>query len=136
MEEALYDSRTMRLFAGIDLGEEPAPDETMSIKLSQLLEAHNLGEKLFQSIGENLGTNGLKVSKATIVDTPGVDLFSWIPDDLIGAVWKWARRGNRIRRSSDNRWSSWYEPDAPRCRRLGSLNHGREHPQLGQAGRP
>ncbi len=27
-EEALYDSRAMRNFVGIDLGEEPVPDET------------------------------------------------------------------------------------------------------------
>ena len=27
-EEALYDSRAMRLFVGIDLGKEPVPDET------------------------------------------------------------------------------------------------------------
>ena len=28
MEESLYDSRVMRDFAGIDLGEESAPDKT------------------------------------------------------------------------------------------------------------
>jgi len=68
MEEALYDSRAMRLFAGIDLGEEPAPDETTILKFRHLLEAHNLGEKLFQLIGEYLEANGLKVSRGTIVD--------------------------------------------------------------------
>ncbi len=68
MEEALYDSRAMRRFAGIDLGEEPAPDETTILKFRHLLEAHNLGEKLFQLIGEYLEENGLKVSRGTIVD--------------------------------------------------------------------
>jgi len=68
MEEALYDSRAMRLFAGIDLGEEPAPDETTILKFRHLLESHNLGEKLFQLIGEYLEANGLKVSQGTIVD--------------------------------------------------------------------
>jgi hypothetical protein len=28
VEEALYDSRAMRRFVGINLGQEPAPDET------------------------------------------------------------------------------------------------------------
>jgi IS5 family transposase len=28
MEEALYDSATLRQFVGIDLGAEPVPDET------------------------------------------------------------------------------------------------------------
>lgn len=32
-EEALYDSRAMRQFAGIDLGKEPVPDETTICKL-------------------------------------------------------------------------------------------------------
>ena len=30
MEEALYESASMRAFAGVDLGSEPAPDETTS----------------------------------------------------------------------------------------------------------
>ncbi len=68
MEETLYDSRAMRLFTGIDLGEEPAPDETTILKFRHLLEAHNLGEKLFQLIGEYIEAKGLKVGKGTIVD--------------------------------------------------------------------
>ena len=68
MEEALYDSRAMRRFAGIDLGEEAAPDETTILKFRHLLEAHNLGEQLFVLIGQYLEENGLKVSRGTIVD--------------------------------------------------------------------
>ncbi len=68
MEEALYDSRAMRHFARIDLGEEPVPDETTILKFRHLLEAHNLGEKLFQLIGEYLEENGPKVSRGAIVD--------------------------------------------------------------------
>jgi len=45
MEEALYDSRAMRPFARIDLGEKPAPDETTILKFRHLLEAHNLGRE-------------------------------------------------------------------------------------------
>src|SRR5207248_1629015 len=36
VEEALYDSRAMRSFVGIDLGREPVPDETNGDALSPL----------------------------------------------------------------------------------------------------
>jgi len=68
VEEALYDSRAMRRFAGIDLGREPAPDETTICKFRHLLERHNLGDRLFVLIAEYLQENGLKVSTGTIVD--------------------------------------------------------------------
>jgi hypothetical protein len=44
VEEALYDSATLRQFAGIDLGSEPVPDETTVCKFRHLLEERNLGE--------------------------------------------------------------------------------------------
>lgn len=68
VEEALYDSRAMRQFVGIDLGREPVPDETTICKFRHLLEAHNLGKQLFALIGEYLAENGMKVSRGTIVD--------------------------------------------------------------------
>jgi IS5 family transposase len=42
VEEALYDSPVMRAFVGIDLGREPAPDETTVCKFRHLLEQHRL----------------------------------------------------------------------------------------------
>ena len=68
VEEALYDSRAMRQFVGIDLGREPVPDETTICKFRPLLEAHQLGEQLFARIGEYLAKQGLQVSRGTIVD--------------------------------------------------------------------
>lgn len=68
VEEAMYDSRAMRRFAGIDLGREPAPDETTICKFRHLLEAHNLGDQLFALIAQYLHENGLQVSTGTIVD--------------------------------------------------------------------
>jgi IS5 family transposase len=68
VEEALYDSRAMRTFVGIDLGREPAPDETTVLKFRHLLEANNLGETLFALIGEYLQAQGLAISTGTIVD--------------------------------------------------------------------
>src|SRR6266478_2455654 len=43
VEEALYDSATLRQFAGIDLGGEPVPDETTVCKFRHLLEEHDCG---------------------------------------------------------------------------------------------
>src|SRR5215831_3795025 len=68
VEEALYDSRAMRQFVGIDLGREPVPDETTICKFRHLLEAHQLGTQLFAKIREYLATQGLQVSHGTIVD--------------------------------------------------------------------
>lgn len=68
MEEALYDSRAMRRFAGIDLGEAPVPDETTILNFRHRLETHNLGERLFELMAEYLQANGLKIATGTIVD--------------------------------------------------------------------
>ncbi len=73
VEEALYDSRAMRRFVGIDLGREPAPDETTVCNFRHLLEAHNLGDQLFTLINEYLQDNGLKVNTGTIVDATIID---------------------------------------------------------------
>lgn len=67
-EEALYDSRSMRQFVGIDLGKEPAPDETTILKFRHLMEAHNLGDQLFHLVNDYLIENGLKINRGTIVD--------------------------------------------------------------------
>jgi len=68
VEEALYDSAAMRDFAGIDLGREAAPDETTICRFRHLLEAHDLGRRLFEEAHRHLEANGLKVSTGTIVD--------------------------------------------------------------------
>jgi IS5 family transposase len=68
MEEALYDSRVMRDFAGIDLGEEAAPDETTILNFRHLLEAKDMGAELLRLVNGYLAENGLKVSRGTIVD--------------------------------------------------------------------
>ena len=44
-EEVLYDSRTMRQFVGVDLGQEPVPDETAILKFRHLMESYNLGDE-------------------------------------------------------------------------------------------
>jgi IS5 family transposase len=68
VEEALYDSPTLRAFVGIDLGQEPVPDETTVCKFRHLLEQHGLGRVLFDEVTQHLRAQGLAVSTGTIVD--------------------------------------------------------------------
>lgn len=68
VEEALYESASMREFAGIDLGREPAPDETTVCKFRHLLERHELGRALFEQVHEHLEARGVTITTGTIVD--------------------------------------------------------------------
>ncbi|MEO7861991.1 MAG: IS5 family transposase [Nitrospirales bacterium] len=67
-EDALYDSAAMRAFVGIDLGREPAPDETTICKFRHLIESQALGEKLFAVVNKHLCARGIKVGTGTIMD--------------------------------------------------------------------
>ncbi len=67
-EVALYDSRAMRLFVGIDLGNEPVPDETTICNFRHLMERNNLGDELFRLVNVYLSENGMKLNRGTIVD--------------------------------------------------------------------
>ena len=68
IEEALYDSASMRRFAGIDLGTEPVPDETTVCKFRHLLERNGMGKTLLKAMNTYLRENGIKVGNGTIVD--------------------------------------------------------------------
>ena len=67
-EEALYDSRAMRGFVGVDLGREPVPDESTICKFRHLLEAYELGPKILEAINAHLAEKGFRVTTGTIVD--------------------------------------------------------------------
>jgi IS5 family transposase len=73
VEEALYESVSMRRFVGIDLGREPVPDETTVCKFRHLLEQHDLGRRLFEQVGRHLQGQGMQVSTGTIVDASIID---------------------------------------------------------------
>jgi transposase, IS5 family len=68
VEEALYDSATLRQFAGIDLGSEPVPDETTVCKFRHLLEEHHLGEEILATVNLHLQAKGVRITTGTIVD--------------------------------------------------------------------
>src|SRR5271167_793063 len=68
VEEALYDSVVMRQFAGIDLGNEPVPDETTVCKFRHLLEQHRLGGEMLETVNLHLEGKGVRITTGTIVD--------------------------------------------------------------------
>ena len=67
-EEALYDSITMRQFAGVSSDEDVIPDETSILNFRRLLEKHDLSERLLAESNAHLCARGLFVGKGTIVD--------------------------------------------------------------------
>jgi transposase, IS5 family len=68
LEDALYESPVLRVFAGIDLGREPAPDETTILNFRHLLEKHDLGRAMLNVVNEYLAQCGVRISTGTIVD--------------------------------------------------------------------
>ena len=50
MEEALIEVPTMRRFAGIELISDRIPDETTILTFRHLLEKHELGEQIFETV--------------------------------------------------------------------------------------
>ncbi len=67
-EEALYDSITMRQFAGVRTDDDVIPDESSILNFRRLLERHQLTERLFTEINAHLAEHGFVVGKGTIVD--------------------------------------------------------------------
>jgi IS5 family transposase len=67
-EEALYESPVLRRFAGVDLGRAPAPDESTILQFRHLLEKHDLGGAMLQTMNEYLESRGIRISRGTIVD--------------------------------------------------------------------
>jgi len=58
----------MRSFVSVDLGREPVPDETTVCRFRHLLEAYDLGQRLFEEVRRHLAAKGLKIATGTIVD--------------------------------------------------------------------
>ena len=68
MEEAFYDSPTLRRFAGVDLGVAAAPDETTILRFRHLLEQHDLGGEMPMTVNKYLDSKGIRITTGTIVD--------------------------------------------------------------------
>ena len=68
IEDAIYDSQSIRAFVDIDLGRESAPDATTLLKFRRLLEAKGLTRQIFDTINGHLAEKGLMMREGTIVD--------------------------------------------------------------------
>ena len=68
MEEALIEVPTMRRFAGIALISDRIPDETTILTFRHLLEKHDLGEQIFETVKAHLSARGVTMRQGTIVD--------------------------------------------------------------------
>ena len=67
-EDLLYDSESMRRFAGIDLLHDTVPDETTICKFRHLLEAHRLTARMFDAVKALLEERKLLRKAGTMVD--------------------------------------------------------------------
>ncbi len=67
MEDLLYEAESARRFAGLRLS-EPLPDEGAILHFRHLLEAHQLGQGLFEEIKGHLEEQGVRLREGTIVD--------------------------------------------------------------------
>jgi IS5 family transposase len=68
VEEALYDSASLRRFVGVDLGVAPPPDETTVCRFRHLLEKHELGGAMLDVVNHHLDKKGIRITTGTIVD--------------------------------------------------------------------
>jgi transposase, IS5 family len=67
-EDALYDSESMRRFAGVELAEDTIPDETTILRFRHLLEEHKITEAIFAAVRKLLEDKRLLLKSGTIVD--------------------------------------------------------------------
>jgi len=67
-EDSLYDSESMRRFAGIELLDDAVPDESTILRFRHLLEQHKLTEQIFALVRGLLESKRLLLKSGTIVD--------------------------------------------------------------------
>jgi IS5 family transposase len=67
-EESLYDMESMRNFTQLELTEDAIPDESTILKFRHLIEKHDLGSALFDDINAYLVSQGITVSKGSMID--------------------------------------------------------------------
>ena len=72
MEDALYETMSMQRFARLSLT-SGIPDRTTIMNFRHLLERHQLGRQIFDSINEWLSNAGVITTQGTIVDATIID---------------------------------------------------------------
>lgn len=73
LEDAIYDSQSMRAFAGIDLCGGGVPDATTVLKFRHLLEQHQLTAGILREINESLKTENCVMKEGVILDATIID---------------------------------------------------------------
>ena len=68
VEDAIYDSYSMRSFVQIDFIEEQVPDATTLLHFRHIIEKHHIGQQLFEDIKARLENAGLIMHGGTIMD--------------------------------------------------------------------
>lgn len=68
IEEAIYDSYSMRSFLRINFVEEQVPDATTLLRFRKLLEEHGLRDKISDEIGARLDAKGLVLHEGNVVE--------------------------------------------------------------------
>lgn len=68
IEDAIYDSYTMRSFMQIDFLKEQVPDATTLLNFRHLLEQNKISEKIFADVNARLEAAGLMMHGGCIVD--------------------------------------------------------------------
>ena len=72
MEDLLLENLVVREFVGLSW-DDKAPDETTILHFRHLLERHNLGEKIFNLINEQLTRKGLILKRGSAVDATFIE---------------------------------------------------------------
>lgn len=68
MEDAIYDSPSLQLFMGIDLGRNAVPDATTLQRFRRLLEEHSLTKGIVDAVNRQLADQGLFLKEGIVVD--------------------------------------------------------------------
>jgi IS5 family transposase len=68
MEDALIEVPTMQHLAGIELISERIPDETTILAFRHLLEKHDLGKQILETVKGHLKANGMAMKQGTIIN--------------------------------------------------------------------
>jgi IS5 family transposase len=100
VEEALYDSVSMRHFVSIDLGQEPVPDETTVCKFRHLLERHGLGAEIFARVNGYLESRGVTIGTGTAPEAEDRTYRRWRSKLR---EWPEVREANRIKSKTRSR---------------------------------
>jgi IS5 family transposase len=88
MEDALIEVLTMRRFAGIALISDRIPDETTILAFRHLLEKHNLGNQIFESVKAHLKANGMAMKQGSIIDATLIAAPSSTFTEAAGRAWR------------------------------------------------